>query len=389
MFARRRPFTGGSRGKIAGPIRVAQGRFRNDDGFLGIHAISEFSAVWLVLNGREDELRRRLSRAASARRNVARVFMMASNLFSLSPFMPGYWTAVERAVMIAAEYGIYLELCLFADAQMVMPDAADRERQVQLFATYCAKRSSVIPQLCNEPNQNGFSDATDPALLTLADRFAQVYGSRDFSIGDPPDDVEEATGEPLGGRLETLAQHSTMLVLHDSRKEDPARFARWVDHLKGMHDFRSRSSLRNVAFWHDEPMGMAGVRDVPLGNNRTYRREDRADALIAAACVAAVTQSGFTTHYISEQNDVIPGLEESAIAADIPQTPEWQFFNAGTGGSPVTAFTGFEKVRPSTNGREAWAIAYGQQKGSISWASGYNPERVYSGPNAELWKATK
>ena len=79
----------------------------------------------------------------------------------------------------------------------------------------------------------------------------------------------------------------------------------------------------------------------------------------------------------------------SAFAADIPHGPEWQFINAAIGGSPVVGYDGFEKVRPMTNGPEAWACAYGLSKGTIRWADGFRPEKVYNGANVEVWKASK
>jgi hypothetical protein len=384
-----RQYGGRAVAPLAGRVRVVEGRFADDSGLIGMYGISEFSAVHLVRRGDEGEIERRYDRAAAARRNVVRVFAMARNLFDLSPSQPGYWTAMDRAVTLGAQRGLRTEKCLFPDAQLVIPSMADRRALVRDFAAFCREHPTVIPSLSNEPGNNGFVSEVDPDLLELADIFAEAFGSRAFSIGDPGDVVtSEEGGEPLAGYFRTLAAHSDILLLHDSRDEDPGRFARWVDHLKGLDDFRSRVRP-GVAFWHDEPMGMAGVRDVPLPNGRTYRRENRPEALVAAACVAAITQTGFTTHYISEQNDTIPGLEESAIAADIPQTPAWRFINAGIGGSPVTGFSGFEKVRPSTDGHQAWACAYGLQKGAITWAPGFRAERVFNGNNVEVWRATR
>lgn len=377
-------------GGIAGRIVVLAGRFANDRGFLGIHALSEFSAGYHVATNNDGEVVRRFERGVANRRNVARVLMMAANLFDLSPRRPGYWDAMAKMTELAASVGLYVEPCLFADAQTVLPARADRQALVRDYAAFCRAHVNVIPQLSNEPEFNGFRGATDPELLDLAESFASVYGSRDFSIGDPKDFVEsESGGEPLAGFLRKLATICNILQYHDDRGEDAGRFARWVDHLKGMDDQRGLVNSKTAAYWHDEPMGMAGVPDVPLGNGRSYHREARAEALVAACCVAAITQTGFTTHYISEQHDTVPGLEASAIAADIPQTPDWRFINAGIGGSPVVSFSGFEKVRPSTNGRDAWACAYGKQKGSLTWASGFQPERVFNGSNVEVWRASR
>jgi hypothetical protein len=378
------PYSGAGRGTIAGRLRVIEGRFATDAGVTGLHTISEFSGAHLCRTGNAGEFERRLDRAAAARRNGARVFLMARNLFDLSPMQPGYWDAATRAVDLAAARGLYTETCLFPDAQMVMPSADDRRALVTDYGAWCRAHVSVLPSLANEAGANGWDSVTDPALLELADRFADAYGSRDFLIGDVPDVVTDGQ-EPLRGRLLTLAARSSVLSVHDDRAEDAARFARWVDHLKGLAEYRD--AVKGCALYHGEPMGMASVRDVPIGNGKTYRRENRAEALVAATCIAAITQTGFCTHYISEQDDTVPGLMESAIAADIPQGPDWRFINAAIGGSPVTGFSGWEKVRPSTNGAEAWACAYGLSKGTITWADGFIPEKVFDGVNVEIWHA--
>jgi hypothetical protein len=367
---------------IHGWVRVQDGRFANESDFLGIRCLTEFSGPFDCISDNESDLTRRLDRASAARRNAVRYLMMAKNLFSLSPVMLGYWEAQDRAVTLANDRGLYAECCLFADAQDVLPSHDDRKALTRDYADWCKQHPGVIPQLANEPFKNGWTGATDPLLLELADIFRSIYGTRDFSIGDPQDVVNAEGGEPLGSHLETLAHHSLILPLHADRTVDPARYARWADHLKGLDDFRSRPSVDACGLWHDEPMGMASTF-------QPGRRDNRAEALVAAACVSAICQIAFTTHYISAQDDVIPGLMESAIAADIPHRPEWEFRNAVTSGSPVIGFDGFEKVRPCTNGHEAWACAYGLSKGSLQWADGFRPERVFNGANVEVWRASK
>lgn len=373
--------------QLHGRIRVEAGRFRDDHGFLGLRFLSEFDAVHRMRIGDEANVIRRFDRAVAAARNGVRVLMMGRNLFDLQPWQANYWSAIDRAVTLARERSLYAELCLFADAQHVMPAHSDRKALVHDFAVFCREYETVLPQLVNEPAFNGFESAVDPRLLDLADLFATEVGHRDFSIGDPVDKVtHESTGEPLASALRTLAQHCNILVLHGDRKEDPAVYARWVNHLKGFDDFRSRVRS-GIALHHDEPMGMAGIRDVPLPNGLTYRREDRADALVAAACVSAVLQIGFTTHYVSAQDDHIPGLMESAIAGQIPQRPDMRYINAGLPGSPVVRFDDWDKVRTCTDDREGWAVAHGQRKGRLVWGDGWRPELAYGTDHVELWRA--
>lgn len=376
--------------QLYGRIRVESGRFRDDLGFLGLRFLSEFDAVHRIRTSDEADIVRRLDRAAAAKRNGVRVLMMARNLFDLQPSQPGYWSAADRAVTFAWERGLYSELCLFADAQHVMPAHADRIALTRDFAAFCREHETVLlPQLVNEPTFNGFESAVDPRLLSLADLFKAEVGHLDFSIGDPMDEVtDESTGEPLGAALRTLAAHSNVLVLHGDRKEDSAIYARWVNHLKGFEDFRSHVR-QGVALLHDEPMGMAGARDVPLPNGHTYRREDRADALVAAACVSAILQIGFTTHYISAQDDRVPGLMESAVAALIPQRPDMRYVNAGLPGSPIVRFNGWDKVRTCTDGVEGWAVAYGVRKGALMWGDGWRVELAHGSEHVELWRAVR
>ncbi len=368
---------------VNGPVLVSQGRFLNDAGWLGIRCLTEFSGPFCCISGNEDDLQRRLDRAVSSRRNAVRYLLMAEHLFQFRPNMIGYWAAIDRATALAHDRGLYVEACLFADAQIVLPNHADRKALTRDYAHWCKARPEAIPQLSNEPFKNGWTGATDPKLLELADIFNGIYRSDAFSIGDPQDIVEsEANGEPLRGQLNLLAHSSDILVLHGDRTVDPSRYARWVDHLKGFTDFRNDPQIRDCGLWHDEPMGMAE-------HFIAGRRDNRPEALVAAACCSAIFQVAFTTHYISEQDDAIPGLMESSIAADIPHGPSWRFINAAIGGSPVVGFDGFEKVRPMTNGQEAWACAYGHNKGTIHWADGFRPEQVFNGTNVEVWKAQK
>jgi hypothetical protein len=372
----------GTAAALNGFVRVSQGRFQNDAGWLGIRCLTEFSGPFCCISGNEDDLQRRLDRAVGAGRNAVRYLLMAENLFQFRPSMLGYWEAIDRATALAHDRSLYVEPCLFADAQIVLPSHEDRKALTRDYGQWCKARPEAIPQLSNEPFKNGWTGATDPQLLELADIFASAYGADAFSVGDPQDIVTDEAGNPLRGDLQLLSHSSDILVLHGARDHDPSRYARWVDHLKGFTDFRNDAQIRACGLWHDEPMGMASTF-------QPGRRDNRAEALVAAACCSAIFQIAYTTHYISSQDDVIPGLQESAIAALIPHGPDWQFINAAIGGSPVTGYDGFEKVRPATNGNEAWACAFGLSKGTIHWAEGYRPERVFNGANVEVWRASK
>lgn len=349
-----------------GRLRVDRGRLFDVVGqrWIGWHGISEFALIYLAHAGREGEAIRRLDRAAGAGRNGVRVLGMARHLFDLRPSMPGYWASVERVVQLARDRGLYVELCWFADAQDVMPERADRHRFAQAVAAFCHAHPTVIGQVANEPFKNGWASATDPALFAVANILREGAPETLWSLGDPVDVVDDpTTGQPLRGALEELAERSDILVLHGERKRRDDRFAGWVDHLKGFDEVYENPRQR--ARWHDEPMGAASAY-------QDGRRDHRPTAHLAASLTCAVLGMGFTYHYISEQDDAVPGLSLCAAAALVPQAPDFRFRNAGTGGACVTSFAGYDKVRTCDNGREAWAVAYGQNRESeIRTAEGW------------------
>jgi len=345
------------------PLRVESGRLRNDEGFLHWRGISEFSLVHLRRTAKAAEAEARMARAAGARRNGIRVLAMAANLFDLRPGYPGYWEAVDWVIAKAGALGLYTELVLFADAQTVMPSPADRSSFTQQMATLLRGRPTALPQLANEPFQNGWSSATDPQLLELAGLFSSNYDGRPFSIGDPNDTVENPdTGAPLKTDLDALAKRSPVLVLHGERKPRDDRWAGWVDHLKGFDEIGVGHGTHYLI--HDEPMGAASAY-------QNGRRDNRPLAHLAAQLVCAILGIGFTYHYIAEQDPATPGLDLCDVARVIPASPDYVFRNAGTAGACVTRFSGHDKVRTCDNGREAWAVGYGFTGGTVEWAAGW------------------
>lgn len=367
-------------------LAVKDGRLHDGTAYLGWRGVSEFDAIHRVRHAMTKDIERRFDRAAANGCNGVRVFGMARNLFDLHPAMLSYWDALEVVVLFANARGLYVEFCLFADAQMVMPRHVDRVQFTLDMAKFCKGRPGVIAQLANEPRKNGWAEADDPALFDLAHVFKSVAPDVLLSIGDPADYVKKGEEpEPLQGRLARLAKASDILVLHGERKSQDSRYAGWVDHLKGFHGVYS-NPLRRYRI-HDEPMGAAGV-------SIDSKRDHRPGAHRAAALVCAVMGIGFTYHYISAQDDATPGMDGQKFAAMIPQTPDFHFRNAGTTGSCVDAFKGWDKVRTCDNGREGWAVAYGPPEQAserrITWASGWRHDyTVAVDPDVHLYRAVK
>ena len=310
--------------------------------------------------------------------------MMASNLFALEPMsepMAGqseYWFAVHTVDDEATKRGLYVEWVIFADAQDVMPDRNERRQFVHLVADHLGQRPSALFQVANEPSFNGFESATDPELIELADILATRIGHRDFSIGDPQDGDNVDASEETSEQTQELAKHSNIVVLHSSRMGGAApygdgRVRRWIDHLEGYVDIID--ACPDVHGGHDEPMGAADHQWVDVGGGKTYEREPNAAAHFAAAASAFMIGCGYCYHYISEQNDGVPGMDWiGEHLTKIPCDPSWQSFNDSWAGCPTQGFTWKGgKCRSWSNGHEAYTMVYGSEKGSISWRPGWVP----------------
>jgi len=387
-------------GTIAGRLRTERGRFRNDAGFLLLKAISEFSFVHLCRTGRQDEVRRRLAVGQKGGCNAARIFLRAVNLFDLHDGLPGYWEAIDEAVALCNAGGFYAILVIGVDM-----NGMSTERRRAFFAAVrarYAKHAGVLPALSNEAYQNGWSGALDPFLLEEARLWAEAAGHRDFIIGDARDgDDPDASAETIA-ETRRLATHANILVIHDSRKGGAApesggegRLRRHIDHTEGFFDVmvEARRVNPNAAGFHEERMGHASQRWVPIPGRNPYEREFDADCAVAAALTAHMTGTGDCYHRISEQDDGTPGLEAiGRLLTDMPSDPSWSYRNDSWAGSATSGFTWKGgKVRTWTNGVDAYVLAYGQQKGTVTWANGFRPvgDPLYDGPNCTVWKAKR
>jgi hypothetical protein len=360
-------------------LSVSGGRLVRDGQPFALHAISEFSAAHLCRTNQESEFIRRLSRAHANGLNAIRVLSMADILFRLNPRQTGYWAALERVVRLSAERSMYVCLDAFADAQIVMPNVAEQRDFLTDWAAFVVAHTNVLPNLTNEARKNGWSEADDPALLQLAAQFKSKAPGIAFSISDPLDgDTLEESAETTR-ILKMLAGLAPIAVLHPSRKEDITIWRRWLNHERGFAEVDLGGCFKFV----QEPMGAASTR-------QPGRRDNDPEAQLAGACIAAVCQMGYCYHYISEQDDAVPGLNLLHFANLIPQRAGMSPRNAGTAGAPVGAFTGFDKIRCCTDGREAWAVGYGPDvwDGRAEWLGNWRPIEVYRGAHVVLWRAS-
>lgn len=347
------------------PLRIESGRFRTDEGFLVPRFYSIFHALPLVRDGNLTELRRLLKRAADARCNGIRVFGSwyyvgdgrESYRFSMND--AGWFEWMGGVLTEAANYGLRVELSYFCDAQVYVPSSQDRIRLIENLASWSKDKPSLIVTVANEARKNGWSEADDPALLDLVKRFRAINNKTLIGASDPADAGSESSADEYNRKQENITHAGVnLLLVHAERK---ARYA-WVDHLKGAAETPDAVGFNGIC-WHQEPMGGAS-HDVD------GRRDGSTIAHVAAACVGAMT-GAYTYMHRQLEDDVCPGLLESARAANIPGSPDYRFVNATLHGSPVSWFTGYDKCRTKTNDVRGWVVAYGVNEGTITYAPGW------------------
>jgi hypothetical protein len=269
-------------------------------------------------------------------------------------------------------------LNIFADAQRLYPSHESRRAAVRLIAERYKGRASVWFRVANEPYQNGWSSATDPQLLDLAELLASILGHRDFAIGDVPDgDDEQATSEQKDA-VRLHGQRCNILVIHGSRKEEKGR-VRTVEHMKTFGEM-VREVAPNAAGLFDENIGFAPNREIG-------RRDNRPATGAAMAATAAIFGMGYTHHVIPEQDGEEPvGIDECRHAFTVETAPDFRYANANTSGSWVGTFTGSQKVRPSDNEARGYAAGIGQSTStSIATVSGWKGEQAVQVASDGRW----
>jgi hypothetical protein len=360
------PQTGAGGGDtVTLPLRIESGRFRTDEGWVVPRCYSVFHAPALVRDGNLSELHRLLQRAADARCNMIRVFggwyYTGEGLSPYSMTDPGWHEWMTTVITEAASYGLRVELSYFCDAQVLVPSAQDRITLFEDLARWVQAYPSVIVTAANEARKNGWSEADDPALLDLVQRFKAINSTTLIGASDPLDAASDGGSdvEDYNRMQQTIAEAGVDFLLVHAHRED--RYG-WVDHLKGASETPHDCGFAGIC-WHQEPMGGASQ---DIGG----RRDCSMIAHVAAACVGAMC-GAYTYMHRQLEDDVAPGLIESAKAADINGSPDYCFINATLAGSPVAAFSAFDKCRTTTNGVHGWAVAYGTQEGSLTLAGGW------------------
>lgn len=360
---------------------MQDGRIKVGNRWLNPLALSAFHLIHYERTGNGAEVDSQLDEAERNGINVVVVFDVTSFQFRIHPDQPGWKEARATVCKKARDRNLWVWLKGTDFGKLGMTQTELRA-YVGEKAEFCLATDNVIPELLNEAYNeqfSGMSEVDDPDLLELAKIFRQKAPGVAFCISSPAD------GDDVDASAEMLERHKRIAALcdihnqHNSRKEDPARWSREVDHMKGMIDIRAL--IGDNALLLIEPKGCASVRDVPIGGGKTYRRFGEEDSeRIAAQLFVGMMIGGVCYHRIKEQDPGTPNIEACLVAAKIPCSPDFKFYNAGTGGnSPIGQFTGYEKVRCLSNGREAWVCGYGRdlQNATLEWRLGFQPEEPF------------
>lgn len=362
--------SGGGGGSAASRWHMESGRFKTEAGlWITPRGYSVFHAPALVRDGNLPELRRQFDRAQAARCNLVRVFgqwhFIGGGLTPYSVSDPHWFEWMDVVLNEASSRGLNVACSYFCDAQVLQPDEQERIRLFESLAHWAIGKPTLLVMTANEARKNGWGEADDPALLDLVRRFRSINTVTLLGASDPLDAGQEGQdAEDYNKAQENIHRQSPVdfLLVHAHRKD---RYA-WVDHLKGASETPDAVGFNGIC-WHEEPMGGAS-HDV------AGRRDSSPIAHIAAACVGAMC-GGYTYMHRQLEDDVAPGLVESGIASEIPGSPDYHLINATLPGSPVAAFTEFDKCRTCSNGAHGWAVAYGEHEGTITLAGGWHEVR--------------
>jgi hypothetical protein len=241
-------------GVESGPLTIARPTIRDDTGACWQwRGFTDFLLFYRFLTGVDIQpfLDERIGLGA----NVLRVFSMVGWTECQPPFYPehfvGYYDKLAAFADRLAACGVRFELTVFADAQIVMPDAADREAHLRDCLDALRSKWNKIVEVANEPFKNlpgGDEEAIHLAVM------AQQY--------DPTCLI--ASGEYSSWPPALTASYGTT---HCDRSED------WPRKCKDLKDRCDES--QQTPWIGDEPMGAAevsepGRRDANPDNHAWY-----------------------------------------------------------------------------------------------------------------------
>lgn len=259
------------------------------------------------LNGKD--INEVLNQRRDAGANIVRVLGMAHYIpvnagqpsFNVSTY-PNYFDQLKAFVSHVAEFGLRVEFTALADAQLLMPGAAEQD-------AFLARVVGVLPETAfletaNEPFKNGADVAARYANLP---RTALVVATGDYTFD-----------KPIVGEYVTV---------HESRDGEWPRKSRLDEWYANVH---------MPVVW-DEPIGADET-------NQPGRRSNVVEDFYDLCAGAALHGAGLTFHSTSGLLSQMWGGNEgrSAVACfeamkSVPvEAPLWDYTRGGLGNNPLT-----------------------------------------------------
>jgi len=163
------PCTAATQGR-SGPVRLEGTRFADANGPWPALGTTMFWALWGEKHDPE-RLDKNLAFAAQHGIDYIRILSMVGTQTwkdrVIDPTWPDYWDVVDRLVERTTRHGLRLQVTVFADAQVMMPGQADREKWIDAWAARVSKAPErfLLVEVANEYWQNGFDSPDAVGVL--------------------------------------------------------------------------------------------------------------------------------------------------------------------------------------------------------------------------------
>jgi hypothetical protein len=135
------------------PLTIAGKYFKSGGANFTVVQSSDFALLYNVLNG--IDVSPVLAQRRDAGFNMVRIFLMARNLFDLNPAAhSSYFATLSQLPGLLAQFGLYGEYVVFADATQVMPNLDDQKNFViQVNDALSPWADNCLLELVNENDQ--------------------------------------------------------------------------------------------------------------------------------------------------------------------------------------------------------------------------------------------
>lgn len=251
-----------------------------------------FWALWGEAND-PDRLDRNLAFAAKEGADYVRILSMVGAASwedrRIDPRDPKYWETAERFLARAARHGLRVQLTVFADAQVMMPDTGDRERWVDAWMARVEKDRArfITVEAANEYWQNGFDL---PQLLSITKRInaqtSVLVMPSAAGCGTHPEDITTPEQQACADEWRALVEVSDLVGPHFDR-----------DISKSDGPWRPVRQPWEMLFG-PRGYGMRGyVNNEPIGPQSSVAEDDAPERMALAAAVTWLTGgAAYTLH---------------------------------------------------------------------------------------------